>query len=60
MSVAYANANVRIVGSHAGVAIGDDGHSQMGLEDIGLMRALPGMLVISPADDLESEIDLSR
>ena len=55
MSVAYANANVRIVGSHAGVAIGDDGHSQMGIEDVGLMRALPGMLVIQPADDLETE-----
>jgi transketolase len=55
MSVAYANANVRIVGSHAGVAIGDDGHSQMGLEDVALMRALPGMLVIQPADDLETE-----
>jgi transketolase len=55
ISVAYANANVRIVGSHAGVAIGDDGYSQMGLEDVALMRALPGMVVIQPADDLEAE-----
>jgi transketolase len=55
ISIAYANANVRIVGSHAGVAIGDDGYSQMGLEDIALMRSLPGMVVIQPADDLETE-----
>lgn len=55
ISVAYSNANVRIVGSHAGVAIGDDGYSQMGLEDIALMRTLPGMAVIQPADDLETE-----
>lgn len=55
ISVAYSNANVRIVGSHAGVAIGDDGYSQMGLEDVALMRALPGMVVIQPADDLETE-----
>ncbi len=55
ISVAYANANVRIVGSHAGVAIGEDGYSQMGLEDIALMRSLPGMAVLQPADDLETE-----
>jgi transketolase len=55
LSVAYAEANVRIVGSHAGVAIGDDGFSQMGMEDVALMRALPGMIVIQPADDLETE-----
>ena len=55
VSVAYSHANVRIVGSHAGIAIGDDGLSQQGLEDIGLMRALPGMAVLQPADDLECE-----
>ena len=55
ISVAYSRANVRIVGSHAGVAIGEDGYSQMGLEDVALMRSLPGMLVIQPADDLETE-----
>lgn len=54
MSVSYSRANVRIVGTHAGVAIGDDGHSQMGLEDIGMMRALPEMTVLQPADDLET------
>lgn len=55
ISIAYAQANVRIVGSHAGVAIGEDGYSQQGLEDIALMRSLPGMAVIQPADDLETE-----
>src|SRR3954451_21830333 len=43
LSVSYAQANVRLIGTHAGVGIGDDGHSQMGLEDIALMRELPAM-----------------
>ncbi len=55
MSVCYSRANVRIVGSHAGVGIGEDGYSQQGLEDIAIMRALPNMVVIQPADDLECE-----
>lgn len=55
ISVAYSEANVRIVGSHAGIAIGDDGYSQQGLEDVALMRALPKMAVLQPADDLETE-----
>ena len=54
ISVAYSEANVKIVGTHAGVAIGDDGYSQQGLEDIALMRALPTMTVVQPADDLET------
>src|SRR6204780_933239 len=55
LSVAYAQANVRLVGTHAGVGIGDDGHSQMGLEDISLMRALPTMGVFQPMDARETE-----
>lgn len=55
LSVAYSEANVRIVGTHAGIAVGDDGFSQQGLEDIALMRALPTMAVIQPADDVETE-----
>ena len=55
LSVAYSGANVRIVGSHSGVGIGDDGYSQQGLEDVALMRSLPTMAVIQPADDLETE-----
>ncbi len=54
MSVAYTRANVVIVGTHAGVGIGEDGHSQMALEDLGMLRALPHMHVLQPADDLET------
>src|SRR5262245_41163934 len=54
MSVCYSAANVRIVGSHAGVGIGEDGYSQQGLEDIALMRWLLTTAVIQPADDLET------
>jgi transketolase len=56
LSVAYSGANVRLVGTHAGVGIGDDGHSQMGLEDISLMRALPTMGVFQPMDARETEL----
>lgn len=54
ISVAYAEAPVRIVGTHAGIGIGEDGNSQMGLEDIGLMRGLPNMHVFQPGDDIET------
>src|SRR5204862_6047326 len=47
-------ANVRLCGTHAGIGIGDDGASQMGLEDVAAMRALPNMTVIQPADDRET------
>ncbi len=56
LSVSYSNANVRLIGTHAGVGIGDDGHSQMGLEDIALMRALPQMGVFQPMDAMETEL----
>lgn len=55
ISVAYSNANLKLVGSHGGIAIGEDGYSQQGLEDLALMRCIPGMTVIQPADDLETE-----
>lgn len=54
ISVAYTNANVKIVGTHVGVAIGEDGYSQMGLEDIACIRALPNIPIIQPADELET------
>ena len=54
ISVAYTNANVKIVGTHAGIAIGEDGYSQMGLEDIACLRALPNMTIIQPADEAET------
>lgn len=47
---AIGQSNVRLVGSHAGVSIGQDGPSQMGLEDIALMRSLPGSIVLYPCD----------
>jgi len=56
ISISYARANVRLVGTHAGVGIGDDGHSQMGLEDVALMRALPEMGVFQPMDARETEL----
>lgn len=55
MSVAYTNANVKIVGTHCGIGIGEDGYSQMALEDIAIMRSLPNMTVIQPADDNETK-----
>lgn len=55
MSAAYTEAPLRIVGTHAGVGIGEDGNSQMGLEDIALMRALPNMTVLQPADENETK-----
>lgn len=54
MSVAASKANVRLVGTHAGVGIGEDGHSQMGLEDLALMRSLPNMTVFQPSDDTDT------
>ena len=54
MSIGYAKANVKIIGTHSGVAIGEDGHSQMGLEDIALMRSIPGMVVLQPSTEKET------
>lgn len=51
MSVGYSKTNVKIVGTHAGIGIGEDGYSQMGLEDLTLMRGLPGMTVLQPSDE---------
>ncbi|MEO6189063.1 MAG: transketolase family protein, partial [Saprospiraceae bacterium] len=49
-SVAYSGKNVKICASHAGVTLGEDGATHQILEDIGLMKTLPGMCVINPAD----------
>ncbi|HEX9711673.1 MAG TPA: transketolase C-terminal domain-containing protein [Actinomycetota bacterium] len=54
LSIAYNRANVRIVGTHVGIGIGDDGATQMALEDIAAMRALPNMAVIQPCDEVET------
>ncbi|MEA4967832.1 MAG: hypothetical protein VB048_06925 [Bacteroidaceae bacterium] len=49
-SVAYSNTNVKIAGSHAGITLGEDGATHQILEDIGLMKMLPNMVVINPCD----------
>lgn len=49
-SIAYSDKNVKICASHAGVTLGEDGATHQILEDIGLMKMLPGMTVINPAD----------
>jgi transketolase len=54
VSIAYNEANVRIVGTHVGIGIGDDGATQMSLEDVAAMRALPNMAVIQPCDAAET------
>ncbi len=53
--IPHSDANVKIVGSHAGVSIGQDGPSQMGLEDIALFRAVPGSVVLHPCDAIATE-----
>ncbi len=55
MSVGYTNTNVKIIGTHAGIGIGEDGYSQMGLEDVGVMRSLPYIHIIQPCDDIETK-----
>ena len=53
-SICYPNLNVKIVASHAGVTVGEDGGSHQSLEDIAVMRVLPHMTVIVPADGVET------
>ena len=48
--VAYGNTNVKIASSHAGITLGEDGATHQTMEDIALMRALPGMVVLNPCD----------
>src|SRR5205814_8791783 len=51
MSVAFPNIDVKVVGTHAGISIGEDGPSQMGIEDVSLACSLPGFTVVVPADE---------
>lgn len=53
-SVCNANLNVKVVGSHAGPSCGEDGSSHQAVEDIAIMRSLPRMMVVVPADDVEA------
>jgi transketolase len=54
LSVGYNQANVRLVGTHVGIGIGDDGATQMALEDIAAMRAFGDMAIIQPCDEIET------
>ncbi|MCL6451772.1 MAG: transketolase family protein [Acetobacteraceae bacterium] len=54
MSIAYPGLGVKIVATHGGLTVGEDGASHQALEDLALMRALPGMTVIVPADAVET------
>lgn len=53
-SIAYPNLNVKIAATHAGITVGEDGASHQSVEDIGLMRGIPNMSVICPADGPET------
>ena len=54
-SIAYPKLNVKIIGSHAGITVGEDGATHQMLEDMALMRVLPNMTVISPSDDTSTK-----
>jgi transketolase len=54
VSVAYTDAPVKLVGTHVGVAIGEDGYTQMGLEDMACLRSLPNIPIVQPGDELET------
>ena len=54
-SISYPNLNVMIGATHAGITVGEDGATHQCLEDIALMRSIPGMIVINPADDVEAK-----
>lgn len=53
-SVAYPNLNVKVVGTHAGLSVGEDGATHQCIEDLSLMRTIPGMTVVCPADANET------
>ena len=59
-SISYPNLNVKIIGTHAGITVGEDGATHQMLEDINLMRAMPNMLVISPSDDIQAKILIKK
>lgn len=54
-TVAYPKLNVKIAPTHAGISVGEDGGSHQSIEDISLMRSIPGMVVLSPADATETK-----
>lgn len=54
-TIAHTNANIKICATHAGITVGEDGATHQMLEDIGMMRMLPNMRVISPSDDVQTK-----
>ncbi|MGL4980819.1 MAG: transketolase family protein, partial [Fusobacteriaceae bacterium] len=54
-AIAYPKLNVKIAPTHAGISVGEDGGSHQSVEDISLMRSIPGMVVLSPADATETK-----
>ena len=54
-SIGYTHLNVKICATHAGITLGEDGASHQSIEDIALMRSIPGMTVIQPCDEIETE-----
>ena len=54
-SIGYPHLNVKIGATHGGISVGEDGASHQCCEDFGLMRTIPGMVVMSPADDIEAK-----
>jgi len=55
VSVCYTNANVKIIGAHAGISVGPDGATHQALEDIAITRVLPNLTVLSPCDKHETK-----
>ena len=55
-SIGYPRLNVKIGATHAGISVGEDGATHQCLEDIGIMRTIPGMVILNPADDTESRL----
>ncbi|MDO8520858.1 MAG: transketolase family protein, partial [bacterium] len=54
-TIAYNNRNCKIIGSHAGISVGPDGGTHQAVEDMGLMRMIPRMVVIAPCDAIEAK-----
>lgn len=54
-SIAYPHLNVKVVGTHSGVSVGEDGATHQAIEDIAIMRCIPGMIVVSPSDAIETK-----
>ncbi|MCH5189388.1 MAG: transketolase family protein [Oscillospiraceae bacterium] len=55
-SIGYPHLNVKIGATHAGISVGEDGASHQCCEDIALMRSIPGMVILNPADDVEARL----